>query len=284
MDLSGVTELAPLTEVVRQVVRATERAEARIFVAGAFARDLWLWHVHRIRTGRATEDMDFAVQCESWDHFERISESLLSAGFHRPDERVRHRFRHRHGTLVDLVPFGGIERADRTILWPPEEERQMNLLGFREVLDAAVPFSLPGGISVPVVSLPCLAALKLVAWQDRRDIAPGKDAADLTAILRNYGEAGNLERMFAEIPRLEEREDFAIDRAGAELLGVDLVKAVNREFVAALKSFLEGECDPNGELRLARDMSRGDEEEARMLLDAFRQGLASRADGSVEEA
>jgi predicted nucleotidyltransferase len=180
MDLSGVTELAPLTEVVRQVVRAAERAEARTFVTGAFARDLWLWYLHQIRTGRATEDMDFAVQCESWDHFEKISEKLLGAGFHRT--------------------------------------------------------------------------------------------------------GGNLERMFEEIPRLEEREDFAIDRAGAELLGVDLVKAVDREFVVALESFLEGECDPSGELRLARDMRRRNEEEARRLLDALLRGLASRVNGSVGES
>ena len=281
MDLSSVTELAPLAEVARDVVRAAELAEARIFAAGAFARDLWLWHAYGIETGRATADLDVAVQCESWEHFDRISELLLTEAFRRTDEKVRHRFRHRGGTEIDLVPFGELERADRTIAWPPEEDRAMRLLGFREALDSAVIFQLPEGVVVPVISLESLAALKLFAWQERRILAPRKDAADLDVILRNYAEVGNRERMFEEIPGLAAREDFDLERAGAELLGRDLARSVGRELIAALRLLLEQESNPEGDLRLAREMSGGDEEAARLLLVALLRGLASREGGSV---
>jgi predicted nucleotidyltransferase len=278
LELSSVTELTPLAEVIRDVLRVTEGAGAQIFVAGAVARDLWLWHAHGIRTGRATADLDFAVQCEDWRHFDVISEALVELGF-KVDPRKRHRFLHRNGTPVDLVPFGGIEKADRTIAWPPDESHIMSLLGFREVLGMTVVFHLPGGVSVPVVSLPSLVALKLVAWQDRRIREPGKDAADLEVILRSYGNAGNIERVFDEILGLGERKDFDFELAGAELLGQDLAKTTGAELVEALRELLENESNVEGELRLAREMRRGDEESARRQLSALLRGLAAGGKG-----
>ena len=61
IDLSSVTALAPLSDVVRDVVQAGDRAEAEIFIAGAFGRDLWLRFAYEVAIVRATEDIDFAV-------------------------------------------------------------------------------------------------------------------------------------------------------------------------------------------------------------------------------
>jgi predicted nucleotidyltransferase len=36
------------------------------------------------------------------------------------------------GITVDIVPFGGIEREDRTVVWP--DGSVMNTLGFAEAL------------------------------------------------------------------------------------------------------------------------------------------------------
>jgi predicted nucleotidyltransferase len=275
MDLSSVTELTPLAEVIRDVLRVAKGAGAEIFVAGAVARDLWLWHVHRIRTGRATADLDFAVQCENWHQFELISKTLVVETEFEGDPKKRHRFLHRNGMPVDLVPFGGIEKPDRTIAWPPDESHVMSLLGFREVLGMTVVFHLPGGVSVPVVSLPSLVALKLIAWQDRRLREPGKDAADLDVIFRSYSDAGNTERMFNEIPGLDERTDFDFELAGAELLGRDLGKTTGAELIEAIRELLEVESNAEGELRLAREMRRGDEESARRRLSSVLRGLTA---------
>ena len=46
-----------------------------------------------------------------------------------------------------------------------------------------------------------LVALKLVAWWSGTT-APGKDAADLLLILKNYLDAGNQSRLYDEAPHL----------------------------------------------------------------------------------
>lgn len=284
IDLSNVTALAPLADVARDVVRAAERADAEIFVVGAIARDLWLKFVHGIDTLRATEDLDFAVQCADWNAFSAVSSALLDAGFLRPDARIQHRFRHPNGTLIDIVPFGGLERADRTVAWPSHEDVEMNLVGFREALDSTARFVLPGGAAVPVVSLAALAGLKVIAWEDRRTRAPGKDARDLFVILRNYADAGNNERMFEVIPGLAERADFDFERAGAELLGHDLARLSRGRFHELLLQILGREESTTGDLRLAAEMNRQDVERARQLLAALRTGLLAMRDSDGEDA
>lgn len=275
IDLSSVTALAPLADVVRDVVRAAQRAEAKIFVAGAFGRDLWLQFAYGIGTGRATADLDFAALCESWEKFDRIAEALRASDFRSPEPKTPHRFIHTGGTPIDIVPFGGVERSDRTIAWPPDESHQMSLIGFQETLDSAVTFLLPGGVTVPVATLASLAALKLMAWQERHILWPGKDARDLLTILRNYADAGNQGRMFDEIPGLEEREDFDHELAGAELLGRDLARGVPSELRAMLTRILEQESSSRGEFRLAGEMHGGDPERARELLAACLSGLTT---------
>ncbi|MEK6770751.1 MAG: hypothetical protein AABY62_03815 [Pseudomonadota bacterium] len=65
--------------------------------------------------------------------------------------------------VVDLVPFGAIERPDRTIAWPPSGSVVMSVFGFREALAATIPVLLPERITAQVVSLPALAILKIAA-------------------------------------------------------------------------------------------------------------------------
>ena len=116
IDLSSSTELEPLAEVVRDVLSAAALVEAEVFVAGAVARDLWLQFAFGISTGRRTEDLDFAMQCPSWEVFHSLSVKLVASGFQIPEPLRPHRFLHANGTSIDLVPFGGLERADRTIV------------------------------------------------------------------------------------------------------------------------------------------------------------------------
>ena len=273
IDLSSVTALAPLSDVVRDVVQAGDRAEAEIFIAGAFGRDLWLRFAYEVAIVRATEDIDFAVECESWETFERVATALIASGFLAPGPRRPHRFFHTGGTPIDLVPFGGIERPGNTIAWPPDESHVMNLLGFAEAFRSTVTFRLPGGVEVPVASLASLAMLKLIAWRDRRFLEPGKDAKDLHLILKNYFDAGNRDRLFVEIPDLEGRANFDLELAGAELLGRDLSQLISDDLRAELVRVLEEESSSQGDLQLASDMRRDDAESARKLLSACVAGL-----------
>jgi predicted nucleotidyltransferase len=65
--------------------------------------------------------------------------------------------------------------------------------------------------------------LKLVAWADRGAGDP-RDAIDLAALLRQYGVAGNEDRLYgAEIGVLE-IANYDLDLAGARLLGMDAAR------------------------------------------------------------
>jgi predicted nucleotidyltransferase len=255
MDLSAHTSLTPLAEAVAAVLAAAAAAPHEIYIAGALARDLWLEFAYAINTGRRTEDVDFAVECADWDAFAQLRATLLAAGDVVPGDASRHRFRHRNGTLFDLLPYGGVERRDRTLAWPPGEHQVMNALGFAEVAATTVLFRLPTAVEVRVVPLHALALLKLVAWDDRR--LP-KDAHDLFFIATKYVDAGNDERLFEEGLDIVLRSDFDHEVAGAELLGRDLAPLFRR--APRLRTFVTDlllrEVDPRGMHLLASQMAR----------------------------
>lgn len=273
MDLSAHTSLAGLAKAVAAVQAAAALSGSEIYIIGALARDLWLEFGHEIDTGRKTQDVDFGIACASWQTFETIALELKSKGLQR-DERWQHKFWHPNGTEVDLVPFGGIEGADRTIAWPPDGNTVMNLVGFREVAQSTVPFVLPGEVTVQVVSLPALAVLKLLAWEDRRrGPARDKDANDLVVIGNYYLEVRE-PRLSIELEAgLIERNEYNERWAGAELLGLDMAEIGSDTVQGALNRILDREADPDGPLNLARIVSSYDPLAAVSFVQALRTGF-----------
>ena len=63
-------------------------------------------------------------------------------------------------------------------------------------LDAAQQVLFPGNVKTRVGSLPALALLWLVCWQDRHYQSPRKDASDLQMIMRHYLNAVNEPRLW----------------------------------------------------------------------------------------
>jgi predicted nucleotidyltransferase len=125
--------------------------------------------------------------------------------------------------IVDLIPFGGVETAERTIAWPPEEDIVMRVTGFSDGLESAVPVHL----IIPVVSLPVLLVLKLFAWRDRKHEM--RDAPDIYTLLRQYGDAGNEDRLFGEDMDVLEAEGYDFELAGARLIAHDVARDDRRE-------------------------------------------------------
>ncbi|MFL9912030.1 nucleotidyl transferase AbiEii/AbiGii toxin family protein [Paraburkholderia sp. RL17-337-BIB-A] len=103
--------------------------------------------------------------------------------------------------------------------WPQKEDFVMNVLGFREAVDNAIQIDIGEGVVVPVVSLPALALLKLLAWHDRR-ARGNKDAFDLRLILTlpNYLEAAE-ERIWEIAGDLLTAYEFDVDLAASALFG-----------------------------------------------------------------
>ena len=214
----------PVTAALLAHVHETaQRLGVKFVVAGATARDLILWHVHGIRAERATRDVDVAVCAVSWDAYGTLIAGLERTGLFRASAGARQ-------TLVfddpdvgrpvplDLVPFGELEAPEGSVAWPPRGEVVMNVLGFREAIDTSVEIDLGERLMVPVVSLPSLALLKILAWHDRR-VSRNTDASDLLLILRNYWDAGNTDRIWVDGADLLELHDFDVGLAASALLG-----------------------------------------------------------------
>jgi len=94
----------------------------------------------------------------------------------------------------------------------------MNGASLREACRIAVPLDLAQNLVFPVVPISGLAALKILAWGDRRD---RRDAHDLQLLARSYLDAGNRDRLYDEHTDLID-DDFDYVLAGAKLLGRDI--------------------------------------------------------------
>ena len=212
----------PLTADVLCVIHeVATRLEQPYFLAGATARDILLVNAFGLPAGRATEDIDFGVAVKSWADFRSLKSSLEETGHFRRDPKAQQRLFYQGAIPVDIVPFGGICAEDGSILWPPDQSMQMDVSGFAEALQFAVRISPRDGWLIPLVSLPGLATLKLMAWIDRHH-ENNKDAVDLYRLFSSYDVAGNLDRLWEQEIELLEAVGFDLRLAGAELLGQDV--------------------------------------------------------------
>lgn len=275
IDLSDQPGLRALSELVGSIRVAAPGVQP--LLVGAMARDVLLEYAHGIRAARATEDLDFAFTLDRWEDYAALKRALLSDPNFSEVRDVEHRLLYKRDRKVDLIPFGGLERADRTIVWPPREDAMMHVIGYSEALARAELVRLPANETVLVVSLPALALLKLFAWRDRRLTQPRKDASDLRLILENYLAAGNRQRLYESENHLFEDPEYDEGRAGAWMLGADvrdLFSSGDGEY--ALRetiALVAPEVDANGPTHLAIDM-RGDLDRIFGLLTALHAGLS----------
>jgi predicted nucleotidyltransferase len=200
LDLRSVRdpELIRLGEIVGTLRDIAP--EEQLLLIGAQVRNLLLGWGLGIAIGRATRDVDFAIGVDDWGHFLGLRERMLASGrFHTSQTLHRLRFEHPAGTIVDVVPFGGVEDEDRSIAWPPEYAITMSAVGFQEAFVHSAIVALPGDVPVKVASLAAFAVLKLFAWMERERDTRGKDATDLGQVLDHYDRAIGIEQLY-EVP------------------------------------------------------------------------------------
>lgn len=276
LDLSQRSELSLHAEIAADVNGALAALCIRGIVVGAFARDLHLYYGAGIPVQRGTQDVDFAFMVSDWTEFDALRARLIASGGCRAIEGNQHRLRHRSEITIDLVPFGGIETADRQIAWPPAGDSTMSVLGFREAQVSAHDVLLPGGVTIQMVSLPALALLKIVAWDDRHHRSPGKDAADLMLIVRNYLKVGAAEeRLWNEFIAWTEAEDFDYEHSGARMLGHDIRQLLGKQDLERIVEILRRQIDEDLIGALPQEMDRRSPEKARVLLRSLCNGVAS---------
>lgn len=221
----------PVDSLVLAILQRTHAATRELaidyFVGGALARDLILLHAFGHEAGRATRDVDLGIHINNWDVLDSLKAILIHGGNFSEQPGVAHRLVYRlnedqrFGIPLDLLPFGGIERTDSTIAWPPDLAVVMNVAGFTEARDTAVWVEVVDDLLIPVASLPSLAAMKLIAWCDRH-LETSKDATDFLVIARHYHLAGNTDRLYETESALLIAADYDPELAGASLLGKDV--------------------------------------------------------------
>lgn len=273
LDVSDWPELRLHGAVFAEIAAAARSLEIDPLIVGAFARDLHLQYAHRIAVVRQTADVDVALAVADWTGFQTLKKRLIDSGAFAASDRAAHALTHRAGLPLDLVPFGNVERRDRTIAWPPDGEIVMNAFGFREASTTSVTAVFPGGTQMQVVSLPALALLKLVAWTARGRETGDRDAVDLFLVLKNFLRAGNEPRLWGEFSAWVEEVDFDYEPAGGRMVGRDVRRMLDVTGFDRVRQWLaqQIEVDPPG--RLPSAMRPGDPEAARRLLEEMLRGL-----------
>src|SRR4051794_8863921 len=102
----------PFIATIRALAERARTAEVEMLLVGATARDIALAAEGHAPPTRATHDVDIAIMVAAMEDFAAMTGTLTPD----PDGGV-HTFV-LDGVKVDVVPFGGVERADRSIEWP----------------------------------------------------------------------------------------------------------------------------------------------------------------------
>jgi predicted nucleotidyltransferase len=239
LDISNKIEKYNL-EILLKIKGVTEELKIEYFIVGATVRDMILNYAYGIKIYRSTNDIDFAVRLKNWEEYELLIEKVREAGF-REDNKILHRFYYQ-GIIIDFIPFGDISTKDEIIVWPDDDKREMNIIGFDDAFRNTEDILIKKNpdVIIKASSVEGLVMLKIFSWNDRSLPMRLKDAKDLYLIITTYLRAGNEERLFDEHQDLfEKTEDY--DLSGAKLLGRDIKKSVSDKVLKNLLEILEGD-------------------------------------------
>jgi len=276
----------PVDAATIALVRAVGAVAAGLglpmLLVGATARIVLLEHVHGLTTGLGTRDIDFAFAVSDWPTFDALKRALIASGPFAASRDAAHRLYYRppsgeSGTIVDLIPFGGVEGPGGALAWPPDLDVVMSVVGFHDAHEAAADVEIAPGLLVRVASLPGIALLKLFAWRDR-GLINAKDALDLHMLLHRYGETGVDTRLYHEALDRFEALDYDLELAAAWLLGRDAATLAGPDTRTQALAILTNTtaCE-----RLINDMARtsgdGAIDPLRRLLDQFVSGFLALA-------
>lgn len=193
-------------------------------VVGATARDLVMRSVLKAEVERATKDIDYSINVNSWDDFDRFKTELTNQGFHqhkRLPQRLYFPVSNEFDIPIDIVPFGAIANEQGNIAWPPDQSFTMSVLGFAEVMQSRWSIQIAKDLALPVISPAGLCLLKLVAWIDRDQTQRAKDAQDVFYVLNHYGKVpGMFDAVYDE--GIMERHQFDQPKAIADKLAQDV--------------------------------------------------------------
>lgn len=236
------------------VAKAARELGIKWMVTGAAGRVMLLEGVYGLPHGRATEDIDLGVMVSGWDEYHALVKALREDKRFQPDPKQQQRLLYRASGKLDLLPFGEIEAPDRTIRWPPTNDIQLNVMGFREAFSQAIEVALDD-LAVPVVGPVGLMFLKLIAWNDRHFTQPKKDAADIAYVLRYCAQILGHDTLFSDYLFEMERAEFDLDLAANRILGQKMATLAAQDSTRYVPQLLDDELQQGTDSRLLREIA-----------------------------
>jgi len=274
IDVSGKIDIS-YVQAIREIKKMADSQKISFFIIGALGRDIIMEYFYGIKAPRITMDIDLGIKVSGWDKFDKLINALeKTRKFKRLEEKHRIIY---NNIIIDIIPFGGISGKDERIIWPPEKEMVMSVMGFNEVYDYSTLVRLQSNpdLEVKIPTLPGLAILKLFAWKDSYPNRP-RDAEDLLFIMKKYEMAVNLEELYESELSLLESEDFDVQIAGVVLLGKGMAKICTNKTLRYLRNIITEETSDNSSFNLVRDMlysGRDDFDKMLHLLRKLKKGI-----------
>lgn len=240
LDLSGKVETR-IVNVLETVSHVFVELNMPYVVVGAHARDLVLHYGYGAEIQRATDDVDFAIEVPDWNAFNHIKEVLNNKGF-RTTKQL-HRLKSDNNTMIDIIPFGGIEDEQSNIAWPPGNDVVMKMPGFKEACEHAqwVRVQKKPEVKIPVATPEGMSLLKLIAWLDRARDLRNKDAKDIAYILSIYEIIPEVKETLYNEKKIMERVSWDLTQAASYLLGLRARAIAKENTVKMLNALMDGE-------------------------------------------
>ncbi|MBD2390155.1 nucleotidyl transferase AbiEii/AbiGii toxin family protein [Aphanizomenon flos-aquae NRERC-008] len=208
--------------------------EVPMLLIGAQARILIFDSQYQVQ-GRATKDWDVAVQLDNWDRYNLLI-SIMTTGQNPlfKKTKVIHKFIHIETELeVDVIPFGDISKPNQEINWP--DGNQMNILGLEEAF-ANTEIIIIDNLEIRVADIDAFIALKLLAWNNRRE---KKDLKDIITVLRKSPNEEDQDRVYDEFFDEIIEGRFEVDEAAIIFIGRNIQNKFKSETINKVKEIVD---------------------------------------------
>ncbi|MFN7201449.1 MAG: nucleotidyl transferase AbiEii/AbiGii toxin family protein, partial [Aphanizomenon sp.] len=148
--------------------------------------------------------------------------------------KVIHKFIHIETELeVDVIPFGDISKPNQEINWP--DGNQMNILGLEEAF-ANTEIIIIDNLEIRVADIDAFIALKLLAWNNRRE---KKDLKDIITVLRKSPNEEDQDRVYDEFFDEIIEGRFEVDEAAIIFIGRNIQNKFKSETINKVKEIVD---------------------------------------------
>lgn len=208
------------------------------YLIGALARQVW--YEKADISFRTTKDIDYAVFVSDHREYQRIRDHLILKEKFKPYKGNAFVLIATDGTQVDILPFGEIE-DDGSVTVSGQGMTNIRVDGMIEVYhDGTVEVDFETGNTFKVATLPAIALLKFIAYDDRPEQRQ-KDAIDISNIVNHFFQL-NDEIIYEHHNDLfDETNGITFESIGPIVLGREMRKIANSNvgLVIRLNNILE---------------------------------------------